>query len=92
LSRSSGVGGDFGAKQGECFAGQALQPAHEPYRHIGTPPAQHAVAVAARVFPRLMESVVPECWRGVIVVGRDRKSSARFDAGGWLGEMAAVHP
>jgi hypothetical protein len=39
-SRCSGVGGDFGEKQGECFAGQALQPAHEPTRHIGIPPAQ----------------------------------------------------
>jgi hypothetical protein len=39
-SHSSDVGGDFGVKQGELFAGQALQPAHEPYRHIGIPPAQ----------------------------------------------------
>jgi hypothetical protein len=37
---ASGAGGDFGVKQGELLAGQALQPAHEPYRHIGTSPAQ----------------------------------------------------
>jgi hypothetical protein len=28
----------FGVKQGGFFAEQALQPAHEPYRHIGTLP------------------------------------------------------
>jgi hypothetical protein len=32
---------------------QALQPAHEPYRHIGTLPRSSGVAVAARVFPVL---------------------------------------
>src|SRR5258707_6024205 len=35
---ASSVSGDFGARQGEFFAEQALQPAHEPYRHIGTLP------------------------------------------------------
>jgi hypothetical protein len=51
--RCSGVGGDFGARQGESFAGQALQPAHEPYRHIDTLPRSSGVAVAERVFPVL---------------------------------------
>jgi hypothetical protein len=37
---ASGGDGDSGVKQGELFAWQALQPAHEPYRHIGIPPAQ----------------------------------------------------
>ena len=31
-SHSPDVGGDFGVKQGELFAEQLLQPAHEPYR------------------------------------------------------------
>jgi hypothetical protein len=39
--------------QGEFFAEQALQPAHEPYRHIGTLPRSSGVAVAERVFPVL---------------------------------------
>jgi hypothetical protein len=52
-SHASGVGGDCGARQGEFFAEQALQPAHEPYRHIGTLPRSSGVAVAERVFPVL---------------------------------------
>jgi hypothetical protein len=40
-------------KQGGFFAEQALQPAHEPYRHIGTLPRSSGVAVAERVFPVL---------------------------------------
>jgi hypothetical protein len=52
-SHASGVGGDCGAKQGESFAEQALQPAHDPYGHIGTLPRSSGVAVAERVFPVL---------------------------------------
>jgi hypothetical protein len=48
---------DFGVKQGESFAGQALQPAHEPYRHIGIPPAQQWCCRRRAGFPRLMESL-----------------------------------
>jgi hypothetical protein len=48
--RCSGVGGDFDVKQGEFFAEQAPQPAHEPYRHIDTLPRSSGVAVAERVF------------------------------------------
>lgn len=55
-SRSSGVGGDFGVRQGEFVGGQAPLPAHEPYRHIGTLPRSSGVAVAERVFPVLLES------------------------------------
>jgi len=62
-SQTPSVGGNVGVKQGGFFAEQALQPAHEPYRHIGTLPRSSGVAVAERVFPRLMESLVPECWR-----------------------------
>jgi ABC transporter substrate binding protein len=40
-------------KQGGLFAEQALQPAYEPYRHIGTLPRSSGVAVAERVFPVL---------------------------------------
>jgi hypothetical protein len=54
--RSSGISGDFGAKQGQFVAVQALQPAHEPYSHTGTLPRSSAVAVAERGFPRLIEA------------------------------------
>jgi hypothetical protein len=47
----SSVGDDFGVKQAEFFAEQALQPAHEPYSHTGTLPRSSGVAVAERVFP-----------------------------------------
>jgi hypothetical protein len=47
----SSVGDDFGVKQGEFFAEQTLQPAHEPYSHTGTLPRSVGVAVAERVFP-----------------------------------------
>ena len=50
-SHSSDVGGDFGVKQGEFFAEQLLQPAHEPYRIPA--PSRAAFAVAERVFPVL---------------------------------------
>jgi len=41
-----------------------------------------------------MESLVPECWRDVIVAGRSRKSSASFGTPAIvsLREPAAVHP
>ena len=52
-SHSSGVGGDFDLKQGGLFAEQALQPAHEPYRHTGILPRRSGIAVAGRVFPVL---------------------------------------
>jgi hypothetical protein len=52
-SQSSRAGGDFGVKQGEFIAEQALRPAHEPYRHTGTLPRSSGVAVAERVFPVL---------------------------------------
>jgi hypothetical protein len=54
--QSSSVGGDFGAGQGELLAKQALQPAHEPYRHIGTLPRSSGIAVAERVFPVLWKA------------------------------------
>ena len=75
---SSGVDGDSGAKQGEFFGEQALQPAREPYRHTGTLPRSSGVAVAERVFPVLQRGLVPECSRDLIVAGRRRKSSASF--------------
>src|ERR1700736_6730601 len=53
---ASSVSGDFCARQGEFFAEQALQPAHEPYRHIGTLPRSSRVAVAERVFPVLWKA------------------------------------
>ena len=52
-SQTSSVDGSFGVKQGGFFAEQALQPVHEPYRHIGTLPRSSRVAVAERVFPVL---------------------------------------
>jgi len=52
-SRSSRIGSDCGAIQGEIFPEQALQPGHDPYRHIGTLPRSSGVAVAERVFPVL---------------------------------------
>jgi hypothetical protein len=80
-SQTSSVGGNFGVKQGGFFAEQALQPAHEPYRHIGILPRSSGVAVAERVFPVLWRAG-PECWRDAIVAGRCRKSSTSFAAGG----------
>src|ERR1700682_1674543 len=53
---ASSVSGDFGARQGEFFAEQALQPAQGPYRHIGTLPRSIGVAVAERVFPVLWKA------------------------------------
>jgi hypothetical protein len=70
-------------KQGELLAGQALQPAHEPTRHNGTLPRSSGVAVAGRVFPVLSELGYLKCWRETIVVGRGRKSSARFGWWAW---------
>ena len=54
--RASRVSGEFGARQGELFAEQALQPGHDPYRHIGTLPRSSGVAVAERVFPVLWKA------------------------------------
>jgi hypothetical protein len=89
----SSVGDDFGVKQGELFAEQALQPAHEPYSHTGTLPRSSGVAVAERVFPVLfIVSLAPAGWRDVIVAGRRRKSSASFGTPVVsLRELAAVH-
>jgi hypothetical protein len=78
-SRACRVAGDFAVKQGELFAGQALQPAHEPTRHIGTLPTSSGVAVAVRVFPSYGELDTGMLAR-VIVVARGRKSSGSFDA------------
>jgi hypothetical protein len=91
--RASRVSGSFGTRQNEFFAEQALQPGHDPYRHIGTLPRSSGVAVAERVFPRLMEGLVPECWRDVIVAGRSRKSRATFGTTAIVspGELAAVY-
>ena len=55
-SQTPSVGGNFGVKQGGFFAEQALQPAHEPYRHIGTLPRSSGVAVAERVVPVLWKA------------------------------------
>src|SRR2546423_11727366 len=52
-SQPSGAGGNPGVKQGAFFAEQALRPAREPYRHIGTLSRSSGVAVAERVFPVL---------------------------------------
>src|SRR5258708_15693680 len=54
--RASRVSGEFGARQGEFFAEQALQPGLFPYRHIGTLPRSTGVAVAERVFPVLWKA------------------------------------
>jgi hypothetical protein len=52
-SQTSSVGANFGVKHDGFFAEQALQPTHEPSRHIGTLPRSNGVAVAERVFPVL---------------------------------------
>src|ERR1700736_4952244 len=54
--RASRVRGKFGARQDDGFAEQALQPGHDPYRHIGTLPRSSGVAVAERVFPVLWKA------------------------------------
>jgi hypothetical protein len=88
---ASSVSGDFGARQDEFFAEQALQPAHD---HIAISAPSRAAVVRRRraSFPRLIESLVPECWRDVILAGRSRKSSATFGKPAIvsLGELAAV--
>jgi len=76
-----------------CFhAEQALQPAHEPYRHTGTLPAPQWYCRRRASFPRLIESSVPKCWRDVIVAGRSRKSSTGFGTPAIVSprELAAV--
>jgi hypothetical protein len=78
-SHSSRAGGASARKKkGEFFAEQALQSAHEPYRHTGTLPAPQWYCRRRASFPRLIESLVPQCWRDVIVAGRSRKSSTGF--------------
>src|SRR5437764_14443233 len=74
---SSGVGGGFGARQGQWFARQAAPPAHQPYRHIAT-------SRAAVVLP-WPGGFSPSCGRlgtgmlaRLIVAGRRRKSRATF--------------
>jgi hypothetical protein len=47
---ASELGGDCGARQDVSLARQALQPAHDPYGHIGTLPRSNGIAVAERVF------------------------------------------
>jgi hypothetical protein len=80
-------------KQGGFFAEQALQPAHEPYRHTGTLPAPQWYRRRRASFPRLTESLVPECWRDLIVAGRGRKSSTGFGTPAIVSprELAAVY-
>jgi hypothetical protein len=72
---------DFGVKQGEFFAGQLLQAAHEPYRI--PVPSRAAVALPS---PSEFSSSYGKpwclCWRDVIVAGRCGKSSTSFVAGG----------
>jgi hypothetical protein len=53
----SSANGDFGVKQGELFAGQALQPAHEPYPPYRHPPAQQWCCRRRAGFPRLIDSL-----------------------------------
>jgi hypothetical protein len=50
-SHACGVGGDRGARQGGLFAEQALQPAHEPYRHTGILPRRSGIAGAGEFSP-----------------------------------------
>jgi hypothetical protein len=57
---TSSVGGGCGASQGKSLAGQALQPAHDPYGHIGTLPRSSGVAVAERVFLVLYKAWYPD--------------------------------
>jgi hypothetical protein len=87
---ASSVCGDFGARQGEFFAEQALQPAHRPYRHIGTLPRSSGLPSPSEFSPSYRK-LVPECWRDVILAGRSRKSSATFGTPAIvsLGELAA---
>jgi hypothetical protein len=74
---SSSAGGDFNVRQVEFFAEQALRPAYERYSHTDTLPRSSGVAVAARVFPVFfIVGVAPAFWRGLIVAGHRRKSSA----------------
>src|SRR5882724_12562427 len=48
----------FRREAGGFFVEQALQPAHEPYRHTGTLPAPLWYCRRRAGFPRLMESLV----------------------------------
>jgi hypothetical protein len=80
-SHPSSVGGNFGAKKRGFFAEQALQPAHEPYRHTGTLPRAAVVLPSLSEFSPSYKTWCRKYWRNVIVAGRSRKSSAPFDAG-----------
>ena len=73
----SGVGGDFGVKQGEFFAGQLRLPAHEPYR-IPVPSRAAVVLPSPSGFSPSYGKPWYLSWRDVIVAGRSRKSSASF--------------
>jgi hypothetical protein len=59
-SHSSSVGGDLGAKQGEFFAEQALEPALEPYRHTGILPRATVVLPSLSEFSPSYNNLVPE--------------------------------
>src|SRR5258708_35482375 len=71
--RASRVSGEFGARQGEFFAEQALQPGRDPYRHIGTLPRSSGVAVAERVFPVLWKA----CYRDAGATSLSRSEERR---------------
>jgi hypothetical protein len=55
--RTSSAGGGCGASRGEPLAGQALQPAHDPYGHIGTLPRSSGMPS-----PREFSSSCIELW------------------------------
>jgi hypothetical protein len=86
-SHSSDVGSDFGVKQGEFFAQQLPQAAHEPYR-ITVPSCAAVVLPSPSEFassygkPCTCAGATYLCWRNVIVAGRYGKSSTSFVAGG----------
>jgi len=79
LNSSQSSGAIYGDAIGGLYGIGALQPGYEAYRHTGL---LHAAMVLRRraSFPRLIESLVPECLRNLIVAGRSRKSSAALVA------------
>ena len=78
-SHPSDGDGEFGVKQGEFFAEQLLQPAHEPYR-IPVPSRAAVVLPSPSGFSPSYRKPWYLSWRKVIVAGRSRKSSASLDA------------